>query len=96
MPKIVDHQQRKENIAEAAWRVIRRDGLDGVSVRRIAQEMGISLGSLRYYFDNQHELLAFAMRLVSQRVHHRIQNLPFTGEPRHDMEQVIAQLLPLD
>ncbi|GGD96184.1 TetR/AcrR family transcriptional regulator [Paenibacillus nasutitermitis] len=96
MPKIVDHQQRKENIAEAAWRVIRREGMDGVSVRRIAQEMGISLGSLRHYFDNQSELLAFSMRLASQRVHARIRNLPFSGDIRHDIEQVIAQLLPLD
>ncbi|MEI7026411.1 TetR/AcrR family transcriptional regulator [Paenibacillus sp. y28] len=96
MPKIVDHAKRKEQIAEATWQVIRREGLDGVSVRRIAEEMGISLGALRHYFDSQEELLAFAMRLISSRVHARIRSLPFTGHPRQDLEQAIAQIAPLD
>jgi AcrR family transcriptional regulator len=96
MPKIVNHDERKEKIAEATWRVIRRDGLDGVSVRRIADEMGMSLGSLRHYFNSQVELLAYSMRLISQRVKLRIQNLPYNGEPRHDIEIAIAELVPLD
>ncbi|WP_239618081.1 TetR/AcrR family transcriptional regulator [Cohnella mopanensis] len=96
MPKIVDHNDRKEKIAEAAWRVIRRDGLDHVSVRRVAEEAGFSLGSLRHYFDSQDELLAFSMRLVSSRVNDRIQKIPFSGKPRHDMMLIIAELVPLD
>ncbi|QMV42445.1 TetR/AcrR family transcriptional regulator [Cohnella cholangitidis] len=96
MPKIVDHNDRKEKIAEAAWRIIRRDGLDHVSVRRVAEEAGVSLGSLRHYFDSQDELIAFSMRLLSSRVNERIVKLPFTGDPRHDMMLVIAELVPLD
>lgn len=96
MPKIVDHNERKEKIAEAAWRVIRRDGLDSASVRRVAEEMGISLGALRHYFESQDELLAYSMRLISSRAHARIEKLPFNGEPRHDMMLVIAELVPLD
>ncbi|MBW5448868.1 TetR family transcriptional regulator [Cohnella sp. CFH 77786] len=96
MPKIVDHQLRKEQLAEAAWRVIRREGLEGLSVRRVADEAGMSLGSLRHYFETQAELLAFSMRLVSQRARRRIENLPFTGDVRRDIEMIIAQLLPLD
>jgi AcrR family transcriptional regulator len=96
MPKIVDHNERKEKIAEAAWRVIRRDGLDSVSVRRVAEETGISLGALRHYFESQDELLAYSMRLISSRANARIQKLPFNGEPRHDMMLVIGELVPLD
>ncbi|WP_313731465.1 TetR/AcrR family transcriptional regulator [Cohnella nanjingensis] len=92
----MDHQQRKEQIAEAAWRVIRREGLEGVSVRHVADEAGISLGSLRHYFHAQEELLSFTMRLISDRVHLRIRSLPFTGEPRRDIEMAIAELAPLD
>ncbi|BBI31011.1 hypothetical protein KCTCHS21_04100 [Cohnella abietis] len=58
--------------------------------------MGISLGSLRYYFHTQEELLAYSMRLVSLRVNERIARLPFNGEPRHDIEMIIAELSPLD
>jgi len=96
MPKIVDHEKRKEQIAEAAWRVIRREGLDGVSVRRIAEEMGISLGSLRHYFDSQDELLSYAMRLISKRVRLRIQSLPLSGDALSDIELILAEMAPLD
>ncbi|SFE81111.1 DNA-binding transcriptional regulator YbjK [Paenibacillus catalpae] len=96
MPKIVDHQIRKEQLAEAAWKVIRREGLDKLSVRRVADEAGISLGSLRHYFETQAELLTFSMRLLSKRVNERIQQLTFTEDMRRNMELVIAELLPLD
>jgi AcrR family transcriptional regulator len=96
MPKIVDHQIRKEQLAEAAWKVIRREGLDKLSVRRVAEEAGMSLGSLRHYFETQAELLTFSMRLLSKRVNERIQRLDYTDDMRRNMEMVIAELLPLD
>ncbi|WP_337926759.1 TetR/AcrR family transcriptional regulator [Paenibacillus caui] len=92
----MDHQKRKEQLAEATWRVIRREGLEGFSARRIANEAGISLGSLRHYFETQAELLTFSMQLVTQRVNSRIELLPFTGDIRRDIEMIIAELLPLD
>ena len=72
MPKIVDHEARRKELAEAAWRVIRREGLEGASVRNVAKEAGMSLGSLRHYFATQSELLAFSMRMVGERVKERI------------------------
>ncbi|MCR2807857.1 TetR/AcrR family transcriptional regulator [Paenibacillus soyae] len=96
MPKIVDHDQRREQLAEAAWRVIRRDGVEGASVRSVADEAGMSLGSLRHYFTTQSELLEFSMRLVSERVNKRIQNMTYSGNPRQDIEAIIGELVPLD
>lgn len=96
MPKIVDHDQRREQLAEAAWRVIRRDGVEGASVRSVADEAGMSLGSLRHYFTTQSELLEFSMRLVSERVNKRIQNMTYSGNPRQDIEAIISELVPLD
>ena len=48
MPKIVDHETRREEIAEALWRVVRRDGVRAASVRTIAAEAGWSPGAVRY------------------------------------------------
>lgn len=56
----------------------------------------MSLGSVRHYFNTHNELLAFCIELLSLRVNQRIQNLPFTGELRADMELVIWELMPLD
>ncbi len=65
MPKIVDHDARREEIAQALWRVVRRDGIRAASVRTIAAEAGWSAGAVRYYFPDQDGLLSFAMDLVS-------------------------------
>ncbi|WP_409344371.1 TetR/AcrR family transcriptional regulator [Paenibacillus sp. MBLB4367] len=92
----MNHDQRREQLAEAAWRVIRREGLEGVSVRSVADEAGMSLGSLRHYFVTQSELLAFSMRLVSERVKNRVLSMNMSGNPRTDMEAILGELVPLD
>ncbi|MFF2483424.1 TetR/AcrR family transcriptional regulator [Paenibacillus sp. NPDC058071] len=96
MPKIVDHDLRREQLAEAAWRVIRREGLEGISVRRVAEEAGMSLGSLRHYFTTQAELLAFSMQLVSERVNKRIDGLAWGTDLLGNAELLLTQFLPLD
>ncbi|SDC51312.1 transcriptional regulator, TetR family [Paenibacillus sp. UNCCL117] len=96
MPKIVNHSLRREQLAEAAWRVIHRQGIEGVTVRCVAEEAGVSLGSLRHHFTTQSELLAYSMRLVSERIHQRLGQLPSTGDPRADFERMLGELVPLD
>ncbi|MHA6481453.1 TetR/AcrR family transcriptional regulator [Paenibacillus sp. strain BS8-2] len=92
----MNHEERRKQLAEAAWRVIRREGLEGVSVRSVADEAGMSLGSLRHYFVTQSELLAFSMRLVSERVEKRIRSKTGSGDPFKDIEVIIRELVPLD
>ncbi|WP_028545650.1 TetR/AcrR family transcriptional regulator [Paenibacillus taiwanensis] len=96
MPKIVDHLKQKEKLAEATWRVILRDGLERASVRNIALEAGISVGSMRHYFSTQSELIAFSMRLVSERVKHRISSISYTGNTLEDIELLLCEILPMD
>jgi AcrR family transcriptional regulator len=96
MPKIVDHEQRRRELGHAVWRVIRRDGVDHASVRTVANEAGWSPGALRHYFATQSELLAFAMRLVVERIEGRICALNRHTDAREAVEQVLHELLPLD
>jgi AcrR family transcriptional regulator len=62
MPKIVDIDQRRTELAAAAARVIARAGVDGASMREIATEAGWTTGTLVHYFANKHELLDFTLR----------------------------------
>ena len=96
MPKIVDHEERRRELALAVWRVIRDQGVERASVRTVAKEAGWSPGALRHYFTTQSELLAFAMRLVVERIEGRIAALERTTDPRKAVEQVLHELLPLD
>ena len=57
MPKIVDHAERREEILEATRRVILKRGLDGVTMRNIAAEVGKSTGLVNHYFEDKSGLL---------------------------------------
>lgn len=93
MPKIVDHEKRREQIAEAMWRVILDKGMKGATVRNIAEEAGLSLGALRHYFSNQDDLLVYAMTLVQERATARIESV--VTQDLSPKEMVIAVLLEI-
>ncbi|KAB7704738.1 TetR family transcriptional regulator [Bacillus aerolatus] len=95
MPKLVDHEKRKKQIAEATWRVILERGMEGATVRNIAKEAGLSLGALRHYFSAQDELLVYAMELVKEQAEARIkrvaaENLP----PKEMMLKILLEIVP--
>ncbi|MBE7684215.1 MULTISPECIES: TetR/AcrR family transcriptional regulator [Paenibacillus] len=94
MPKIVDHDKQRLLVAEAAWRIIRRDGMEQASVRNIAEEAGISAGSMRHYFSTQSELLLYAMNLVTERVSNRIKQMSFNGSPMENMKHLLLEFMP--
>lgn len=96
MPKLIDHAERKHEIAAAAWRVVVRDGMRGLSVRNVAQEAGLATGSLRRAFPAQHSLIAYCMELVEERIRERITAVPPQARVRDLAELHLRELLPLD
>jgi AcrR family transcriptional regulator len=72
MPKIVDHELQRERFAEAAIRLIARDGFEGVTMRSVADEAGLSYGALFHYFDSKDELLMQAVRLLTSQQTRRV------------------------
>jgi AcrR family transcriptional regulator len=96
MPKRVDHERRRRELAEAVFRVVAREGLDGASLRLVAEEAGWSIGSMRHYFATKAELLAFALRHAAERIEERIGRLPGGGTELERLREVVAELLPLD
>jgi len=103
MPLRLDHDERRTELAEAVWRVIRREGVRGASVRGVAREAGLSMGSVRYFFGTQEELLQFAMRAVIARATARIEagagareELVAKGDAAAAAARMLEQILPLD
>jgi AcrR family transcriptional regulator len=96
MPKIVDREQRRKELAAALWRLVVRDGIEAASIRRVAAEAGCSTGSLRHYCATHSELLAFAMESVMERVTRRLEQVPRTLPPRRIAERALHEVLPLD
>lgn len=96
MPKMVDHEERRRELAEAVWRVVLRDGVEGVSVREVAKEAGWSTGALRHYYGTKEELLASAARLLEELVIRRLQQRPEGLTPREAVRAALCEVLPLD
>ncbi|MDT0542018.1 MULTISPECIES: TetR/AcrR family transcriptional regulator [Streptomyces] len=100
MPKRVDHEERRGQIAEALWRIAAARGLDGASLRDVAAEAGISLGQLQHYFTSKDDMIVFALghieRLAQHRIHTRIEALPGAPTPRVVLRETLAEMLPLD
>jgi AcrR family transcriptional regulator len=68
MPRIVDSEARREEIAEAIWRVIAKHGMEAVTVREIAKEACCTTGMLVHYFQNKDELILHALRTTTMRI----------------------------
>jgi len=72
MPRVVDHEGRRRELAEAAWRAIVKYGLDGTTTRLIARESGYSNGVLAHYFDSKDDILLEALRISHEGLDQRI------------------------
>lgn len=103
MANRVDRDTRRFHIAEAVWRLVLREGVPGASVRAVARESGLSMGSVRHFFHTQDELLTFAMGEVIARARARIaagapgrDEAVRTGDPIGAVSELLEQLLPLD
>lgn len=62
MPKIVDHDERRRELAQAALTVIGRSGLEAATIRAVAEESGWSTGVLKHYYTDKEELLRGSLR----------------------------------
>jgi AcrR family transcriptional regulator len=96
VPKLVDHEQRRKELAGAVWRVIVRDGVAEVSIRSVAAESGWSSGALRHYFATRAELLAFACEQVIEQVTNRLSTMQPAGSVRDAVGDILLQTMPVD
>jgi AcrR family transcriptional regulator len=96
MPKIVDHDERREEILRAAIRVIDSVGLDNTTTRAIAQESGYSNGVLSHYFQDKDDILRSILvqthREFMDRVDASMRNKDAFGR----LWAMLMQNLPLD
>ena len=104
MPKIVDAAVRRQEVVEAVFRIIAADGLERASLREVADEAGLAVGSVRHYFSSSDELLAHSFGVVVDRITGRLdtardlltQLTPGTAEHRDGVLTLLGQFLPLD
>ena len=73
MPKLVDREQRRQEILDVTWRIMASRGADAATMREIAREAGYANGALAPYFASKDELVEAAYVYVFERTNDRIQ-----------------------
>lgn len=71
MPKQVDHDERRREIAGAVARLAGKRGLAAVTFREVAAEAGMSVALVQHYFRSKQNLLLQTVDIVSGRMTER-------------------------
>ena len=103
MPKRVDHEERRRQIADALLRTAAARGLHATGMREVAAEAGVSLRLVQYYFGTKEELLLSGMQHLAaqfgERAMMRIRQIKDTGgeaSPRDVIAAILTEGLPAD
>jgi AcrR family transcriptional regulator len=103
VPKRVDHEERRRQIADALVRTAAMRGLHATGMREVAAEAGVSLRLVQYYFGTKEELLLAAMQQLAaqfaERGLTRIRRLKKTdgpASPRDVIAAIMTEALPAD
>lgn len=58
MPKIVNHDEYRQELLEKSFQLFTHKGYTNVSMKEIAEEIGVSTGTLYHYFSSKEKILA--------------------------------------
>jgi TetR/AcrR family transcriptional repressor of bet genes len=94
MPKIVDHAQRREEIAHVACQVVARFGFEQATVARIARAAGYTTGMIAHYYESKQEIILAALRLMLLRIEQRLTRERETREA--NLLDVLSEALAID
>jgi AcrR family transcriptional regulator len=97
MPKEVDLQRKRSEFADAAWLLMRDEGLPAATLRRVAAQTHCTTGALTHYFPSREALLVEALRrahfAAGARLIAAVRNV--RGDLKR-LETILLEALPLD
>lgn len=93
----MDRADRREELARAVWTVALSSGVDALSVRRVADAAGCSLGTVQYYFPTKQSMLEYAFHLSLEQTLQRILGIiqEHRAQPMLAFRLSLESLLPL-
>jgi len=95
MPRTVDIDERRQELTDAAARLIARAGIGAATMREVAAEAGLTTGALTHYFADKRELLQSTLVASLER---RIAQRPdvAAADPSTALRAALAGALPVD
>lgn len=99
----IDPCERRRDIVRAAFRLVVAEGVAGMSLRKVAAESGLNIGSVRHYFRGHDELLIAAAEEAGDRMGRRLAGHPvealrgLAGDAARDaLQELVEAVLPMD
>lgn len=94
MPRVVNHEVRRREVAAIAAQVVVKEGRAGLTVRNVAQAAGCSTTVVSHYFTDMAELFYETYAFAASRTAVRIQEV-LEKDPTN-ITGLIEAVLPLD
>jgi AcrR family transcriptional regulator len=89
-------EARRQEVIDAAWNVMVRDGIDGLSIRSLAHELGTTTGIVTHYFRDKSDLLLIALESVAVRAKAAYAQAVEGYESVERLYRLACAALPLD
>ncbi|RDI23853.1 TetR/AcrR family transcriptional regulator [Lentzea flaviverrucosa] len=85
------HDERRGAILEAVFEIIDTEGTHQVSIRRVAERAGVSVGRVQHYFPSKDDLLTAAFTAINDLGTARVQARLAESSPA---EALLTELIP--
>ncbi len=96
----MDHEQRRQEITQALWRIAMTEGVAAATLRRVAAEAGVSMNLVQYYFTTKDQLLRYGLQRVIEvaveRMRDEMAEFTGSGNPRAVLRACLLGMLPVD
>jgi AcrR family transcriptional regulator len=84
----------RESLFSAAEKLIQKEGWKGTTVERIAQEAGVSKGTVYNYFRDKREILCSLLEKNTEDIRLFVRSLDLEREnPQHLLEKILGRIL---
>lgn len=94
MPRIVDHAERRQEIIYGVWEVILTRGIQSVSLRRVAEAAGVSVGRIQHYFTDRDDLVRHGCTLLVEGAVRRFADSSDTASASAALYTLVVRTIP--
>ncbi len=91
MPKVVDHVQYRRSLLKQSLDLFAEKGFGSITMRQLAEGLGVSTGTLYHYFPNKESLfLQLVQELTEQDIGNFLAQAPLSPSRLERLEAVMA------
>ena len=94
--KKIDHDARRQEIAQTAAQLIADQGIDKLTVRLIAKGMGCSTGVLSHYFNSKDDIVLAALQWANEWVVDTLLGELTAPRDLGELQRLLTSIMPLN